>query len=63
MADEVIHREAKFGHSLCGKPMPAAAMSLNDSDVTCPECQRVLRDLRCSDTKTKLLKRMFFQEE
>ncbi len=61
--EDLIHREAKYGYTLCGKSVSVQEMSLDDDKVNCPDCRRVLEDIRDSDTKTKLLRRFFHEHQ
>ena len=61
--DKVIHREAKYGHSLCGEMHRVEEMTLDDDKVTCLKCIRILEEIKLSDTKTKLLRKYFQSDE
>lgn len=58
MNEEIIHRKAKFGHTLCGKSVPNDKTTLDDASVTCEECKNILSQLAASAMmKTSIIRK------
>ena len=63
MNNEPLHRKATFGHSLCGQRVSPENCTLEDSEVTCEACLKILDQITFSDTKTKTLSRFKYQDK
>ena len=54
---KTIHRRARNGFTLCGKFKDSIRLTLNDCEVTCEECLKILNTLTISNTKTSIIKK------
>jgi len=52
--EQLMHRRAKSGKSLCGEKVLNANMTLYDSKVNCPPCSKILLLFSKTDDCSKI---------
>lgn len=54
---ELIHRKGRQDRALCGERVRPCGATLQDDEVTCTLCLRILRSIKDSDTRTRAIAR------